>query len=143
MSGALDFFHRALHQLLRILELLEHERDIHFRFAGEAFALAVDPVLPDERERIGQQIERDREPAARLAHHRLVTLESVAMLPEDRRHDFFGFEGRSSIRLCRLRGWDVNTSITTSPTSSEATFQSDPFDSSPPENAVATDPGMM
>jgi hypothetical protein len=39
-------------------------------------------VLADERERIGEQVERDRQTAANRAHHRFVTLERVAVLLE-------------------------------------------------------------
>jgi len=41
-------------------------------------------VLPDQRERIGDEIQGDREPAARAAHHGLVALERVAVLLENR-----------------------------------------------------------
>ena len=36
------------------------------RLAGKALAAAVDAVLADQRERVGQQIERDGETAARV-----------------------------------------------------------------------------
>ena len=38
-------FHRALHQLLRVVELFEHERDVHLGLPGKPFAAAVDAVL--------------------------------------------------------------------------------------------------
>ena len=75
-------------------------------------------MLPDERERVGEQIERDGQTAARRAHHRLVVFERVAMLVEDghvleRAYFFGGFDGRSSMRLgeaarrrCRSRSSD-------------------------------------
>src|SRR6186997_3375490 len=44
-------------------------------------------MLPHERQRIGQQIECDRQPPARLAHHGLVVFERVSMLVEYR-HKF-------------------------------------------------------
>ena len=49
----------------------------------ETFAAAVDAVLADQRERVGEQIERDGEPPARRAHHRFVVLERVVVLVED------------------------------------------------------------
>ena len=55
-----------------------------FGLPGKSLAAAVDAVLADQRERIGQQIERDGEPAARRPHHRLVVFERVAVLVEDR-----------------------------------------------------------
>src|SRR5262245_51875394 len=75
--------HRTLYQLLRIVELLEHQRDVEPGLAGKAIAAAVDAVLADERQRIGEEIERDGQAAARGAHHRLVQLEGVAVLLED------------------------------------------------------------
>ena len=74
----------ALHQLLRVVELLDDQRDVHPRLARKPLAPAVDTVLADQRERIGQQIERDRQTPARSAHHRFVVLERVAVLLEDR-----------------------------------------------------------
>jgi hypothetical protein len=47
-------------------------------------------VLTDQGERIGQQIERHRETAARLAHHRLVTFERIAVFVEDGHMDWSG-----------------------------------------------------
>ena len=78
----LDLVHRALEQLFRIVELLEDERDVHLRLTGESFAAAVDAVLADERQRIGQQIDRDGEPPAITPHHRLVHFQRVAVLIE-------------------------------------------------------------
>src|SRR5438270_8701111 len=79
-----QFFHRALHQLLRIVEAFEHERDVHFRLARKSLASTVDAVLTHERERVGQEIERNGEASAGGAHHRLVRLERVAMFVEYR-----------------------------------------------------------
>ena len=33
-SYGFNFFHRALHELLGVVQLLEHERDVHLRLAG-------------------------------------------------------------------------------------------------------------
>src|SRR5437660_1153843 len=76
--------HRALDELFRVVELLEHERDVHLRFSRKPIAPAVDAVLADEGQRIGEEIERDGEPSARGAHHRLVCFQRVAMLVENR-----------------------------------------------------------
>src|SRR5262245_10819579 len=145
-SPILELFHGALHELLGVVELLDDQRDVHLRLPGEPIAPAIDAVLPDERERIGEQIERHGEAAARGPHHRLVMLERVAMLVEGRthwrRHLRGGFAGRSSTRLARLRELRRSRSTTTSATSSADAFQSAPFCSSPLANPVATDPGI-
>jgi len=69
--------------LLDVVQLLEHEGDIHFRFAREPLAAAVHPVLADERQRVGEEIHRDGQAAPGAAHHGFVLLERVAMLVED------------------------------------------------------------
>src|SRR5207247_2212481 len=66
-----------------IVELLENERDVHPRLPGITFRATVDPVLADERERVGEQIERHGETPARAPHHRFVTFEGVVVLVED------------------------------------------------------------
>src|SRR4029453_7412190 len=76
--------HRALHQLLRIVELFEHERDVQLWLTRKAVAAAVDAVLADQCQRIGEEVERHGQAAPRGAHHRLVQLEGVAMLVKDR-----------------------------------------------------------
>src|ERR1700730_6425985 len=48
-----ELFHGPLDELLRVVELLENQRDIHSRLAGKALAPAVHSVLTDERERVG------------------------------------------------------------------------------------------
>ncbi len=50
----------------------------------EIVAAAVDAVLADQRERIGQQVQRDGKAPAGRPHHRFVVLERVAVLVEDR-----------------------------------------------------------
>src|SRR3990170_1495404 len=54
---------------------------------------------------------------------------------------FGGFEGRISTRLGRLRAGGARRSITTSATSSGASFQSDPPAPVLRPNSVATEPG--
>ena len=106
------------------------------RLAGKALAAAVDAVLADQRQRVGEQIERDRQPAARAAHHRFVVLERVAVLVEDR-HSRLTSSAASTAAARRgsagcAAGWRSRLT-TTSATSSGAIFQSAPFDSSPPD----------
>jgi hypothetical protein len=79
----LEFLHRALNELLCVLELLEDESDVHFGLTGDSLAAAVDPVLPHQGQRVRQQIERHGEAAARCPHHRLVVFERITMLVED------------------------------------------------------------
>src|SRR5207245_2333479 len=81
-----ELLHRALDQLLRVVELLEDQRNIHPWFSRKPLARAVHAVLPDECQRIRQEIERDGEPPAGGPHHRFVMLERVAMLVEDRHY---------------------------------------------------------
>jgi hypothetical protein len=45
-----ELFHRALHELFRIVELFEHEGDVHARLAREPFARAIHAVLPHKRQ---------------------------------------------------------------------------------------------
>ena len=120
-----------LHQLLRVADLLDDERDVERRTSRHASALAVDAVLSDHRERVGEQIHRDRETAATLSHHRLVDFERLAVLVE-RAHvtslatSCRSARGRISTRLGRLRaGWS-SRSTTTCATSSGDSFQSAP-----------------
>jgi hypothetical protein len=81
-STILQLLHSALHQLLRIVEMFEDQGNVHFRLTDEPIAPAIDAVLADERERIGQQIERDGQTAAGGAHHRLVHFERVVVFLE-------------------------------------------------------------
>jgi len=74
--------HSALEKLLGIAELFEHERDVHFRLPRKPIAAAVDTVLADKGERVGQQIERHRQTAARRTQHRFMTFERVVMFLE-------------------------------------------------------------
>ena len=78
-----QFLHRALHQLLGIFHLLEHHRNVHFGRARKPFATAVDAMLTNQRERVGQQVQGDGESAARTAHHRFVDLERIPVFVED------------------------------------------------------------
>src|SRR5262245_35151492 len=137
----LELLYCTLHELFRIVQVLEHERDVQLRLTWKAIAAAVDAMLADERHRVGEQIERDGEAAARRSHHRLVNLQRVAVLLERRFHLRGGFDGRSSTRLARLREFSRSRSRTTSATSSAEIFQSAPFCSSPVK-PVATEPGI-
>ena len=80
-------FHRTLNQLFDIVELFEHERDVHPRPPRKPIALTVDAVLADQGERVGEQIERDGEAAAGRAHHRFMVFKRVVVFFENR-HGF-------------------------------------------------------
>ena len=95
-------FHSALDQLLGVVQLLEDHGNVQLRLAGNTLAAAVNGMLADERQRIGDEIECDGEAPACRPHHGLVDFERVTMLLERRSH-LRGFEGRSSTRLGRLR----------------------------------------
>ena len=73
----MELFHRALDELLGVVELLEDKGDVHLWLAGEPITPTVDTMLADQRERIGQQVERDREASPGEAHHRLVDFQRV------------------------------------------------------------------
>ena len=138
-----DFRHGALHQLLGVVQLFEHERDVHLRLAGKALAAAVDAVLADQRERVGQQIEGDRQTAARRPI--IVSCCSSAswcLSKTDMPTLYFLAAWRAAVRC----GWEaarsrLRRSITISATS-PGDLPVRPFDSSPPENPVATEPGI-
>ena len=77
-------FHGALQKLFGVAELFEYQRDVHLGLPGKPFAAAIDAVLADERQGISQKIEGHGEPPTRRTHHRLVTLECLAMSIEYR-----------------------------------------------------------
>ena len=135
----------ALQQLLGVADLLEDERDVERRPAGGARALAVDAVLPDHRERVGQQIERHRQPPARLPHHRLVT--SRARRGACRRRTSRESALRGAAAPAESRRGSAGCApdaqsdrATTSATSSGASSHSD-FVLDRPPNPVLTEPG--
>ena len=103
-----ECLHGALHQLFRIVELLEHERDVHLRLAWKPIAAAVNAVLSHQRERVGEKIEGHRQPPARRAHHRFVVLQRVAMLCEYGHTASISWASTAAAR--RGSGWIVNIS---------------------------------
>ena len=72
--------HYAGDQLLGVGDGFADQLHVHGGLAGLARALAVDAVLAHQHQRVGQHVERDRELAARLAHHEFVLFEFVAAL---------------------------------------------------------------
>ena len=126
-----EALHRALHQLLRVVELLETRR-CPSSACRKAIAAAVDAVLTDSAS------ESVRRSSATASRPRAVPIcvswcSSVSRCLSKR--SFRGFDGRSSTRLGRLRGSWRSRLSTTSATSSGAIFQSAPFAASPLENA--------
>ena len=75
----------ALKELLRVANLFDDEGNIKRGLARHSRALAVHRVLSHHRQRVGEQIQRDRDSAFGGPHHRFMDFERVAMLVE-RRH---------------------------------------------------------
>ena len=57
-----QFFHHRLDQRLRSFHTANHGLQVEGGLAGIAAGGAVDPMLPHHDQRIGDQIERDRQP---------------------------------------------------------------------------------
>ena len=71
---ALQFGHGGLDELLGAVDLIENGLQVERRLGGIAAGDAVDAVLADEDERVGEHIERDGEAASLGAEHELVFL---------------------------------------------------------------------
>ena len=71
---AFEFAHGGLYELLGAVDLVEHGLQIERGFGGVAAGDAVDAVLADEDERIGEHVEGDSEAATLGPEHELVLL---------------------------------------------------------------------
>src|ERR1022692_830493 len=78
--GVFELRHHSGDQFLGVADRFADDLDIHRRLAGRAGALAVDAVLSHEHQRVGEDIERDGEPAARHPHHELMLFQFFAAL---------------------------------------------------------------
>jgi hypothetical protein len=67
-------FKGLYYQPLRVFDLTENEADIHGGLLGVALASAVDAMLADQREGIGQDIEGGCEPPSYRAQLKLIAL---------------------------------------------------------------------
>ena len=68
VSSIVPPFHRLQNQLLRLIHALQNNLQIHGRFIGLPNAGAIDAVLANQHERVGQQVRGHGEFAARAAH---------------------------------------------------------------------------
>jgi hypothetical protein len=62
---AFQLFHHAADQLFRVADGPRDHLDVHSGFTGLAGTLAIDAVLPYQYQRIGQDVQRDRQPSVR------------------------------------------------------------------------------
>lgn len=65
----LQFFHHTRDQLLGVDQALGNELNVHCRLTKLPRALAINAVLANQHQRVGDEIEGDCEPAPLLAHH--------------------------------------------------------------------------
>src|SRR3954463_15333247 len=72
--------HDAGDQFFGVADGFRDDLNVHGGLAGRACALAVNAVLADENESVGEHVQRDGELAARLAHHELVLFQFFAAL---------------------------------------------------------------
>src|SRR5450756_612010 len=59
----LQSHHHAGHQVFRLLDAFRDQLNVHLGFARLPRALAIDAMLADEHQGVGEQIERHGEPA--------------------------------------------------------------------------------
>ena len=77
------FYHR-LDQLFGTVDLTQYRLKIERRLRWVAVRRAVNPVLPNQDERVGQHIERDGQSPARRAHHEFIFFQLIAAIVKDR-----------------------------------------------------------
>ena len=82
-------FEDAGDELFGVRKALGDELDVHGRFAELTDALAVDSVLADEHQSIGDAVEGDGEATAVAAHHEFVLFEIFATLLVNRHQPSF------------------------------------------------------
>jgi hypothetical protein len=83
-AGFAEFFHYGLDEFFSVGEFLGDHTDVHGGDGGIALAGAVDTVLADEDEGVGDAVERDGEAAAVAAEALFGVLEFVVMFLECR-----------------------------------------------------------
>src|SRR5258707_2952464 len=84
-----EFFHHGLDEFFGVGEFLGDHAEVHRGNRGIALAGAVDAVLTDEDERVGDAIERDGEAAAIPSEALLEVLEVVVVLLKSRHEGSF------------------------------------------------------
>src|SRR6266478_2707109 len=88
-----EFFHYGLDEFFGVGEFLGDHTEVHGRDGGVAHAGAVDAVLADEDERVGDAVEGDGQAAAVAPEALLEVLELVVVLLECRHEGSFGASG--------------------------------------------------
>ena len=79
-AGLAEFFHYGLDEFLGVSELLGDHAEVHGGEGGVALAGAIDTVLADEDQGIGDAVEGDGQAAAVAAEALLEVLQFVVML---------------------------------------------------------------
>jgi hypothetical protein len=79
-AGFAEFFHYRLDEFLGVSEFLGDNAQVHGGDGGVALTGAIDAVLADEDEGVGDAVERDGEAAAVAPEALLEVLEFVVML---------------------------------------------------------------
>jgi hypothetical protein len=84
-----EFFHYGLDEFLGVSEFLGDHAEVHCGDGGVALAGAVDAVLADEDQGVGDAVERDGEAATVASEPLLEVLEFVVMLLKSRHEGSF------------------------------------------------------
>ena len=79
----LEFHHHTGNQLLGVGDALVDQLNVHGGLARLPRALAIDAVLADQHQGVGQQIERDRQTSPLPPHLEFVLFEGVLAVVED------------------------------------------------------------
>ena len=79
-----NLFHGGTDQFLGIVDTAHDGLQVEGWLTRISRRDAVDTMLPDECERIRQDIERDRQAASLGTHHELVLFQLIFLVPEDR-----------------------------------------------------------
>jgi hypothetical protein len=75
---SLEFRHHAADQILRVHNGFRNDLNVHRRFSRLACTLAVNAVLADQHQRVGENVQRDGQAASRNTHHKFVLFEFLA-----------------------------------------------------------------
>lgn len=78
-----EFFHGGGYQFLGVVDALHDGLEVEGGFGGVAGGGAVNAVLADEGEGVGEDVEGDGEAATFGAQHEFVFFEVLAAVPED------------------------------------------------------------
>src|SRR5260221_2009351 len=84
-AGLAELFHHGLDEFLGVGEFLGDHAEVHSRHGGIALAGAIDAVLADEDERIGDAVKRHRQ-ASTIAPEALLRMLKFVVMLFKRRH---------------------------------------------------------